>query len=110
MRVLLAFVLGAALALGGEWLWRHQAGELHPLIGKIRRLSPAPVATAGTVKRCRDDCEQWSILLSGTDAGLRSCRSRCDVALPPAPPRETPRSISVAPAREYDPRPHGETR
>ena len=110
MRGLAAFVFGAIFALTGEWFWRHQTGELHPLISKVQQLTPTgPVPTVASVKRCRDDCEQWSILLGGTDAGLRDCRRRCDAALPPAPPREVPRSISVAPPRTYDPHPHGAT-
>jgi hypothetical protein len=107
MRGLVLFGLGAIFALAGEWFWRHQ-GEAHPFFSKVQQ-PVQPVATVGSVKQCRDDCEQWSILLGGTDAGLRDCRRRCEAALPPAPPREVPRSISVAPPRTYDPRPHGTT-
>ncbi|MDB4968840.1 MAG: hypothetical protein JWN44_4529 [Myxococcales bacterium] len=59
-------------------------------------------ATARKRDKCRDSCEQLSIMTAGSDADLRACRARCDVQLAP-PSVEAPRTITVAPPRSIPP-------
>lgn len=57
---------------------------------------PAPPARAEGKQTCRDECEQRAIVYQLPDSVMLTCIAQCPVD--PKAPRETPRSISVAPA------------
>ena len=71
---------------------------LGPRIHPTAPVGVPPALAAAKVQSCRDDCEQRAILEQLAAPILRACIARCDLDAPPPPPRETPGSITRAPA------------